>query len=156
HEVLIAAPRSSFAHVARARLPFAGVDDPPVDEIEPILERVRASDDPDQIVLDEIFLGSFPRAAYPGMLALVRRGRPDVILRASLVSPSLLAPEVVGVPVIEVECFLSSPSRPLPLEALRDEFGVRAGAHDARYLTLSPASLDSGRDGALRFRVPVE
>ena len=38
---------------------------------------------------------------------------------------------------------------------LRASSACATGAHDARYLTLSPRSLDSSRPGALRFRAPV-
>ena len=160
HDVLVAAPHSAWAHVARAKLPFAGVDDPPADELDPIWARVRAAEagEADRIVLDEVFAGSFARSAFPGMLALVRRWRPDVILRETLEYASLLAAELTGVPALQIECFLAAPEAleiTQALDRLRREFGVPAGAHDPRYLTLSPRSLDSGRPGALRFRAPV-
>jgi UDP:flavonoid glycosyltransferase YjiC (YdhE family) len=161
HDVLIAAPHSAWAHVARAQLPFAGVGDPPSAEIDPIWGRVQACGDSaqaDRIVLEEVFAGVFARSAYPGMLALVRRWRPDVILRESLEFASLLASEAVGVPVLTVEPHLAAPSWDLadPLARLRSELGVREREHDPRHLTLSPRSLDSARPGALRFRAPRE
>jgi UDP:flavonoid glycosyltransferase YjiC (YdhE family) len=163
HDVLIAAPHSAWAHVARARLPFAGVDDPPAAVMDGLWQRVRACEDraqADRIVLEEAFVGAFARAAYPAMLALVRRWRPDVILRETLEFASLLAAEAVGVPALQVECFLAAPEElaavDAPLERLRSELGVRERAHDPRYLTLSPRALDSPRPGALRFRVPRE
>ena len=54
HDVLIAAPHSAWEHVARAKLPFAGVDDPPAEELDPIWARVRAAepDERDRIVLE--------------------------------------------------------------------------------------------------------
>src|SRR6478609_6306719 len=163
HDVLIAAPHSAFAHVARARLPFAGVDDPPAAVIDPLWQRVRACEDraqADRIVIEEAFVGAFARAAYPGMLALARRWQPDVILRETLEFASLLAAEAVGVPSLQVECFLAAPEELAqveePLARLRRELGVRERAHDPRYLTLSPRSLDSARPGAVRFRVPNE
>ena len=66
HDVLFAAPHSAWAHVARAKLPFAGVDDPPAAELDPIWARVRAAEagDADRIVLDEVFAGEL-RALAP-------------------------------------------------------------------------------------------
>src|SRR6478609_906159 len=131
HDVLIAAPHSAFAHVARARLPFAGVDDPPAAVIDPLWQRVRACEDraqADRIVIEEAFVGAFARAAYPGMLALVRRWQPDVILRETLEFASLLAAERTGVPALRIECFLAAPEalETTPaLDRLRREFGVR-------------------------------
>src|SRR4051812_30909381 len=130
HDALIAAPRSAWEHVSRSGVPFAGVDDPPRD-------------------VDD----AGARAAYPGMLALVRRWRPDVILRETLELASLLAAEKVGVPVLRVDGFLAEPEGigREPLARLRREFGLCERPHDNRYLTLAPASLDAGRPGALRF-----
>src|SRR4051812_11285227 len=71
HEVLLAAPRSAWEHVARAGLAFAGVED-----------------------------GT--RAALPGMLSLVRRWRPHVLLREAHEYAGLLAAEACGVPVVRV------------------------------------------------------
>src|SRR4051794_31525879 len=163
HDVLIAAPHSAWAHVARARLPFAAVDDPPDAVIDPVWARVRAAADEDEaarIVIGDVFVGAFAGAAYPGMLALVRRWRPDVILRETLEFASLLAAEVVGVPVLDVECFLAAPEEMRladePLARLRADLGVRERERDPRSVTLSPQSLDSAHPGALRFRVPVE
>jgi UDP:flavonoid glycosyltransferase YjiC (YdhE family) len=103
HEVLLAAPRSAWEHVARAGLPFAGVDE---------------------------------HAALPGMLALVRRWRPHVVLRESCEHAGRLAAESCGVPVVPVACGL--------------------GAQPAdRYFTLAPRSLDGAHPGAVRFRLPV-
>src|SRR4051794_38533783 len=129
HDVLFAAPHSAWAHVARAKLPFAGVDDPRPEILDPIWARVQAAERPeqDEIVLGEIFAGEFARVAYPGMLALVRRWRPDVILRESGEFASLLAAEAAGVPQVVAEPFLAtSAARDAalrePLARLRDEF----------------------------------
>jgi UDP:flavonoid glycosyltransferase YjiC (YdhE family) len=162
HDGLFAAPHSSWSHVARSKLPFAGVADPRPEILDPIWARVRAAERPEQdaIVLGEVFAGEFARAAHPGMLALVRRWRPDVILRESCEFASLLAAEVLGVPQVVVEPFLASSQAREdvlrePLSRLRLEFGVRERVHGHEYLTLSPQSLDSGRAGAIRFRVPA-
>ena len=83
HDVIVAAPHSAWEHVARAGLPFAGFDFPSDEEIGPIWARVKASADPDEqnrIVRGELFEGAYARDAFPGLLALARRMRPDAIL----------------------------------------------------------------------------
>src|SRR4051812_21671920 len=79
-DVLVAAPRSAWEHVARARLPFAAAD------------------------------------GEPAIHALMRRWRPDVVLR--------------------------------------EQDGLLV-AGDGQRFTLAPRSLDGGRPGVVRFRVPV-
>ena len=109
HEVLVVAPRSAWQHVARAKLPFAGVDDPDEETLTPLWERVRAAGpgEQDRIVLNEIFAGVFARAALPGMRALVARWRPDVIVRETLEVASLVAADEFDVPDVHVSCFLA-------------------------------------------------
>src|SRR4051812_26202899 len=83
HDVLLAAPHSAWEHVARAGLPFAGFDMPPAKVIGPVWARVKASTDRDEqerIVRGEIFGGLYADHAFPGLLALARRMRPDVLL----------------------------------------------------------------------------
>lgn len=138
HEVLLAAPHSAWEHVARAGLPFAGFDMPPDEEIGPIWARVKASTDPDEqnrIVRGELFDGAYARHAYPGLLALARRMRPDVLLHETEERATARVGAALGLPVWRVECYL--------------------GAHDRDpepFLTLSPASFDP-RPNAIRFRV---
>ena len=138
HDVIVAAPHSAWEHVARAGLPFAGFDFPSDEEIGPIWARVKASTDPDEqsrIVVGELFKGAYAREAYPGLLALARRMRPDAILHETEEHASPRVGEVLGLPVWKVECYL--------------------GAQDGDggpFLTLSPASFDP-RPGAVRFRV---
>ena len=62
--------------------------------------------DQDRIVVEEIFAGEFARAALPGMLALIRRWRPDVVVRETLEFASLLACDALDVPDVHVTCFL--------------------------------------------------
>ncbi|MBE2315236.1 glycosyltransferase family 1 protein [Solirubrobacter sp. CPCC 204708] len=140
HDVLLAAPHSSWEHVARAGLPFAGFDFPAEAEIGPIWARVKASTDPDEqnrIVRGELFAGAYAREAYPGLLALARRMRPDAILHETEEHASPRVAEVLGTPVWRVECYLG-PAVP----------------ESGPFLTLSPASFDP-RPGAVRFRARV-
>ena len=141
HDVIVAAPHAAWEHVARAGLPFAGFDFPSDEEIGPIWARVKASDDPDEqnrIVRGELFEGAYARDAFPGLLALARRMRPDAILHETEEHASARVGEALGLPVWRVECYLGpqvSDSGP--------------------FLTLSPASFDP-RPGAVRFRVRAQ
>jgi UDP:flavonoid glycosyltransferase YjiC (YdhE family) len=140
HDVLMAAPHSAWEHVARAGLPFAGFDIPPEEQIGPIWARVKASTDSgeqNRIVRGELFRGAYADFAFPGLLALARRMRPDAILRETEEHASSRVGAALGLPVWLVECYL--------------------GAHDpdpGEFLTLSPASFDP-RPGAIRFRARI-
>ncbi len=167
HEVLVVAPRSAWQHVARAKLPFAGVDDPSEETLGPLWDRVRAAGpgEQDHIVVNEVFAGEFARAAMPGMLALIERWRPDVIVRETLEFASLVAADSLEVPEAHVSCFLAvmdgddwglSES----LARLRREFGLSEYAGDRAddpYLTLAPRALEdpstAPAPGTRRFRV---
>jgi UDP:flavonoid glycosyltransferase YjiC (YdhE family) len=165
HEVLFAAPRSAWEHVARARLPFAGLAEPSEEALAPIWERVRAaseSGEADRIVVEEIFAGEFARSALPGLLALIGRWRPDVIARESTEFASLVAAEALDVPEAHVACFLSPPVDGRwdidgPLARLRDEFELPpAERAPGPYLTLAPRALEDpgypALPGTHRFR----
>ncbi|HEX6024560.1 MAG TPA: glycosyltransferase [Solirubrobacter sp.] len=152
HDVLVVAPRSAWQHVARARLPFAGVDDPLEETLAPLWERVRAAadrDEQDRIVLNEIFAGEFARAALPGMLAVMRRWRPDIVVRETLEFASLVAAEALNLPEAHVSCFLTVVDRDAyglseSLARLREESRLRAygRSEDGPYLTLAPRALE--------------
>lgn len=138
HDVLLAAPHSAWEHVARAGLPFAGFDLPPDDLLDPVWARVRASRDPDEqnrIVRGELFGGLYADHAFPGLLALARRMRPDVLLHETEEHATARVGAVLGLPVWRVECYLGA-----------------AVASAEPFLTLSPASFDP-RPNAIRFRV---
>src|SRR4051812_20250091 len=110
-DVIVAAPHSAWEHVARAGLPFAGFDAPADEEIGPIWARVKASTHPDEqnrIVVGELFKGAYAREAYPGLLALARRMRPDAIVHETEEHASRRVGEVLGLPVWKVECYLGA------------------------------------------------
>src|SRR3954469_343970 len=137
HDVLMAAPRSAWEHVARAHLPFAGVDDPLPEVLDPLWERVRTlpREQADQIVLEKVFAGAFARAALPGMLAVMRRWRPDVVVRETGEFASLVAAEALEIPAVRVECFLGALAGVdwewrAPLAPLRLECGLRGRARE--------------------------
>jgi UDP:flavonoid glycosyltransferase YjiC (YdhE family) len=145
HDVLVVAPRSSWQHVARAGLPFSGVDDPPEETLAPLWERVRAAapGEQDRIVVNEVFAGEFARSALPGVRALVERWRPDVIVRESLEFASLVAAAEFGVPDVHVSCFLAvMHGGEWGLDEALARLGVRPDRQDGPYLTLAPRALE--------------
>ena len=85
HEVRVAAPRSRGAVIERAGLPFWPFDDPPEDEVWSVFAPTAAmsADEANAVVIGEIFGRLATRAAVPGLLALARAWRPDVIVRES-------------------------------------------------------------------------
>ena len=162
HDVLVVAPRSAWQHVARAKLPFAGVDDPSEEALAPLWDRVRAAGpgEQDRIVLNEIFAGEFARAAMPGMLAVIRRWRPDIVVRETLEFASLVAADELGVPDVHVSCFLAvMHGHDWGLDDSLARLGARAGREEGPYLTLAPRALEDPSTPAMpdtrRFRVPT-
>ena len=167
HDVLIVAPRSAWQHVARAKLPFSGVEDPDEDVLAPVWDRVRAAppgERQDRIVISEIFADAFARAALPGMLSVIGLWRPQIIVRETVEYASLLAAEALGVPEAHVSCFLTVTDPhgwgvDAPLARLREEFGLTARERaDGPYLTFAPRSLENPdrppAPDTHRFRVP--
>jgi UDP:flavonoid glycosyltransferase YjiC (YdhE family) len=160
HDVLVAAARSCGPHVARAGLRFAPLDDPPEEAMEAVWARVRAADPEEagRIVVEEVFAGEFARAALPGMLELVRRWRPDVVVRETCEYASLIAAESAGVPDVHVACFLgvlcdTEWDMYQPLGQLRAEFGLPRRHRDRTgepYLTLAPRLARESRASSAR------
>ena len=110
HDVIVAAPHSAWEHVARAGLPFAGFDFPSDEEIGPIWARVKAIRRPRTSRTGSSAASCsrarMPRDAFPGLLALARRMRPDAILHETEEHASPRVGEVLGLPVWRVECYL--------------------------------------------------
>jgi UDP:flavonoid glycosyltransferase YjiC (YdhE family) len=145
HDVLVVAPRSSWQHVARAKLPFAGVDDPAEETLTPLWDRVRAAGpgEQDRIVLNEIFAGEFARAALPGMRAVIARWRPDIVVRETLEFASLVAAAEFDVPEAHVSCFLAvMDGGEWGLSESLARLGARPDHGDGPYLTLAPRALE--------------
>ncbi len=118
-------------------------------------------------MIEEVFAGEHARSALPGLLALMRRWRPDVVLRETCEFASPLAADAAGIPDVHVACFLSIPADinwdlQRPLGRLRADFGLlplRRDRADEPYLTLAPRSLENpawpSLLGTRRFRPPT-
>jgi UDP:flavonoid glycosyltransferase YjiC (YdhE family) len=170
HEVLVAAAPSAAAHVRRAGLPFAALDDPDDSIMAETWARVRAATTPLEqgiIVFEEVFAGEFARSALPKLLRLADHWLPDVIVRETCEFASVLAAEAIGVPDVHVACFLAVLDERdydlyKPLSRLRREFDLpapRRDRSDEPYLTLAPRALEhpsfTEYAGTRRFRAPA-
>ena len=169
HEVLVAAAPSIEAHVRRAGLPFAAVDEPDEATMAGTWARVQTAANPvDQarIVFEDVFAGEFARSALPKLLLLADHWLPDVVVRETCEFASALAAEAIGVPDVHVACFLSVlDERDFdlsgPLSRLRAQVHLPPAGRDRSdepYLTLAPRALEHPSSPALagtrRFRAP--
>jgi UDP:flavonoid glycosyltransferase YjiC (YdhE family) len=104
HEVLVAAQRQHAANVERAGLPFTPVADPPPEEWMPLLGefgRLRV-DESDARMIGDFFADIDLRAALPGLRAVVREWRPDVLVRDCWEFAATLVAEEAGLPLARV------------------------------------------------------
>ena len=161
HDVAVAAPASFAAAVARAgleHLPFADV---PAEQMGAVFSRLPdlPSDEANEVVIREVFAGLDARAALPGLDAIVRSWRPDVIVRDPAEFASYVVAERHAVPHASVaigpaaleDFMLSLVDEPMrDLGATHGSDGLRA----APVLSLVPAILDGPRpDGVPLVRL---
>lgn len=154
HEVRVAAPASFAPVIRRAGLAHVPFTDAPPEELGavfaqlPLLPRIQAN----TLAIREVFGRINTRAALPGVRAIVKEWRPDVILR----EPAELASYVVGVETgtrhLQVAIGLGAFEEfilPLLDEPLR-EHGCATGADGLATLprlTSVPERLDTPRRG---------
>ena len=100
HQVLVAAPRSLSACVARSGLAFWALDDPSAEALGAVWARVPTlpRDEQNAVVIREVFARLNGTATLPGHRAAIRSFGPDVIVRESSEFGSALAAELEGVP----------------------------------------------------------
>jgi UDP:flavonoid glycosyltransferase YjiC (YdhE family) len=171
HEVLVAAPRSAAAMVARAGLDHHPFDEPPPDEDSALLRFLLAlpNDEGNERAIRDMFGRLRGRAALPAMLDVVFAWSPDVIVHTVSELAGVAAAERHGIPHARVGIFVGvgehwnlDPANDA-LDELRAEAGVapdpsgRRLAHSP-YLTLAPPSLEfpsPSPSRALRFRDPA-
>ena len=170
HEVLVAAAPSIEAHVRRAGLPFAAVDEPDEATMAETWARVQAAANPvDQarIVFEDVFAGEFARSALPKLLLLADHWLPDVVVRETCEFASAAGGRGDRRP--GRPCRLLSlrarrarlrPLRPAVAPAGRRSHLPPAARDrsDEPYLTLAPRALEHPSSPALagtrRFRAP--
>ena len=161
HEVRVATAPSAADHVRRAGLAHVALDEPDEAIMAPLWDRVRTTprDEQSPLVLREVFAGEFTRSALPRMLAVARGWRPDLVVRESTEYASALAAGAIGVPSVEVGCFLQGrPPAAFGIEAALARFGLPSAVGAEPYLTLAPRALEDPRHpeapGTSRFRAP--
>ena len=153
HDVRVAAPASFAASVAAAGFPHEPVADAAPDVLGAVFGRIptltmREADD---LVIGEVFGRIDLASALPGMREVVRRWRPDVLLREPAELASYVAAEEHGVPHVQCNTGLDSlDDRVLPLlvgplaEVGSDDGGLRA----APRWTVVPPAVDQRANGA--------
>lgn len=155
HDVIVATQRSRASGVHSAGLAVHAFDDPP----EAAWREVMAAtvdlgvDDTNARVVGDLFARIDTRAALPGVLDVVERWRPDVVLRETYEFAGALAAEVHHVPHVRVglglahtEAWAVDLARPA-LDELRAELGLPrdpAGerVHRSPYVSFVPESLE--------------
>ena len=172
HRVLFAAPGRARPEVERAGLAFHALPDRDEDEADAAvasLSELPAEERSGRFV-QEIFAGVNVRASLPGLLELVPRFRPDVVLRETTEIAGLLAAERHGVPHGRVAIMAGAtetwgvPVATPAIDRHRRALGLPAdptgrAVHDSPYLTILPEAMedpgDLGPAHALRFREPA-
>jgi UDP:flavonoid glycosyltransferase YjiC (YdhE family) len=150
HDVLVAAQDRFEANVARTGLPFAPLGAPPDEEWMPLLPefaQMRLDEGHDRMVSE--FFGTLDvRAMLPGLRALVREWRPDLIVRESWEYTSPLVAEEHGIPIARIGLGVAA------VEEVSDRAAGRVGTEP--YLTSIPPALEDPSvplpRSTLRFR----
>jgi len=171
HDVLVAAPQSAAAMIARAGLDHHPFDEPPPEQDDSFLDFVRTlpNDEANERVIRDMFGRLRGRAALPAMLDAVSGWAPDVVVHEISELAGVAAAERHGVPHVRIGIGLAVGEHwgmaPMneALEDLRADLGVPADPSGRRlsqslYLTLAPPSLEfpsPSETRALRFRDPV-
>jgi UDP:flavonoid glycosyltransferase YjiC (YdhE family) len=171
HDVLVAAPRSAAAMIARAGLDHHPFEEPPPEQDNTLLDFIRTlpNDEGNERVIRDLFGRLRGRAALPAMLDAVSAWGPDLVVHEISELAGVAAAERHGVPHARVGIGLAVGEHwgvdPMndALEDLRAELGIRADPSGQRlarslYLTLAPASLEFPSptpSRALRFREPA-
>jgi UDP:flavonoid glycosyltransferase YjiC (YdhE family) len=154
HEVLFAGPAAIGGPVREAGFSHAPFGHPGDEVLAPIWARLRGitEDEMNRIAAREIFAGVNASAAFPELLATIKRFRPDVVVRESAEFAASVAAEAAGVPhaCVQVHCGFVEEKLYAhaiePIDALRRHAGLAADAGAALraepVFTAFPPSLD--------------
>ena len=143
HDVLLAGPPALEALAVGEGLAFQPVGTADPRRLEHVNRLLRGRPFMERVTLatTELFVGSHARAALPGMLELVERWRPDLVLRETGEGASQIAAEARGVPVARVGIGLCTPNEDwwlsiasARLDELRADVGVPADPDAERVL----------------------
>jgi UDP:flavonoid glycosyltransferase YjiC (YdhE family) len=172
HDVLLAAPGLARPEAERAGLAFHALADRDEAEADAAVASLSElpPDERSARFVQEIFAGVNVRASLPGLLELVPRFRPDVVLRETTEIAGLLAAERHGVPHGRVAIMAGAtetwgvPVATPAIDRHRRALGLPPeptgrAVHDSPYLTILPDAMedpdDVGPAHALRFREPT-
>lgn len=165
HEILVVGPPSLAETTARAGYPFAPGATPDEAELGPIWSQVpgMSYDEAERLVIGQIFATLNVRAMLPAVREAVRTFRPDVVVREPAEFASAVVTEERGVAHVQVGIGLVASQIQImtvartAVDAWRP--GLTGRIADAPYLTLFPASLDTGHgtdpSPTHRFRAPA-
>lgn len=167
HEVLVAAPASFAAEVARAGLPYAPLGEPPAELLAHVFARLPqlSRTEADALVVGEVFGRLDAQAALPAMQALCHDWRPDVVVREPAELASLVCAEGTGLPHVQVVIGMSEAEADLaalllePLGELAELADVDPDRAEAALLGMPrfscvPASVDDVTDVADELALP--
>jgi UDP:flavonoid glycosyltransferase YjiC (YdhE family) len=155
HEVRVAAPGSFAAAIEDIGLTHAPVGEPPEAELAAVFETLpRLSlEEANTVVMRDVFAGIDARAALPGMAAVVRDWRPDLVLRETAEFASYVVAEQRDIPHVHVAIALAGLEAfayPLLGEAL-DRLGSARGVAGLRraptFSFVPPTLEDPGSTG---------
>lgn len=174
HEVRVASPASYAEAPARAGLTHEPFGEPATEVIGPVMAGLAGMtfEEANEIVVRDVFGRIDAQAALPGLLEIVERWRPDVVVRESAELGSLAAAVRAGVPHVHVCIGMHEVATRFAeiIDEPLDELGGLAGLparrlHEARaaetVLSLVPEPLDhpggeapAGRGAFQRFHEP--
>ena len=104
HQVRVAAPVPLRGAVEQAGLQHVPVGSPSEAELASVFATLprHSLEESNAVVMCEVFAGLDARAALPGMSAVVRDWRPDLIMRETAEFSSYVVAEAQGVPHVQV------------------------------------------------------
>lgn len=170
-EVVIATRGGAAASARAAGFDVVELDGPPPEQRDLLFAAARREPEGNvnAHVVAEVFAGVDAQAALPGVLAVCRRWRPDVIVHESCEFAAVLAAELLGVPRARVAIGTGVTEAAIldaaavALQTRRAEVGLARNPGGARTrrvpsFVLCPAPLEDpaapGPAGARRFRPP--
>ncbi len=168
HEVAVAAPASFAAQVNAAGFEHHRFADAPAEQMGRIFERVPSLsfEEGNEVVVAEVFGRLDAQAALPGLVEVIDRWRPDLVLRDPCEFGSLVAARAAGIPQVEVAISMGATTDYMvsvvhePLAELDALAGLPDGeAADTMsstpLLTTVPSVLDDARGSSASRTRPV-
>ena len=160
HEVAVAAPGSFAANVGRVGLRHLPVPDPDPDQVRAVFGGLAAlsHDEANRVVVSEVFGRLDAQAALPGLIDILSRWQPDVVVRDPAELGSMVAAERFGVSQVQVAIgvgpflgtvtgWFDEPVRELELLAGLDPVPGAGRALATPTLTSVPAVLETASGG---------